>query len=75
MKSYKPTTIQRSSLVLTEFVHFVERWAIYCGKLAKIPPSQHKAVRLACDRGAAGIYEAHLRTIEGKRSRDEGWGG
>jgi hypothetical protein len=45
---------------------------IYCGKLAKIPPSQHRVVRLACDRGAASIYEAHLRTIEGKMSRDEG---
>jgi hypothetical protein len=32
-----------------------------CGKATKIHPWRHKAVRLACDRGVASIYEARLR--------------
>jgi hypothetical protein len=52
----------RLLLILTKFAHLVQRMDDMCGKLTKIHPWQHKAVRLACDRDVAGIYEARLRT-------------
>jgi len=55
--------MRRSPLILSKITHLVEKMGDLCGKLTKIHPWQHKAVRLACDRGAAGIYEAQLRML------------
>jgi hypothetical protein len=38
IKNYKPTTIQRSPLILTKFAHFVEKMGDLCGKLTKMHP-------------------------------------